>query len=176
MKLLYQEIRQQIEGNSSAEHVRLWNNQVNLWDKGEQIPFQMPAVFIDFPQLEWSQIGKGKQNSQLLTRLYIVFESFITAENEEDLDVFDLRDEVYLAVQDFKPTQSGKLQRVAESTDPNHTNLYVWTMDFRSTYTDIVAEFPRTPTTGEITTLTITPDLEIDATTYDGIRTSNEIT
>lgn len=174
MKLFYQELRTAIEVNTLAAHVRLWNNQVQLWDKGEQIPFQLPAVFIDFPSIIWSQIGRGKQNAQLTTRIYCVYESFLTDENEEDVEVFDFFNSVYLAVQDFKPTQSGKLQRISEQTDINHTNLYVWTMDFLSTYTDTNAQFPRGGAVTEITAVMLDTDLIIDLNTVDGIRTAKD--
>lgn len=174
MKDLYLELRAQIEAETSVSHVRLWNNQIELSEKGEQIPFQLPAVFIDFPQIEWAQLGKGTQNSVLSIRFYIVFESFHTAENEEDLAVFDLREEVYLALQDFKPNYCSKLTRVREQTDINHTNLYVWTMDYTATYQDNAAQFPRGGVTAEINTLVLTKDLQIDPATVDGIRTDKD--
>lgn len=172
MKQFYSELRAAIEANTVAAHVRLWNNQIQLWDKGEQIPFACPAVFIDFPSILWTQIGQGKQNAQLTTRIYCVYESFATNENEEDLDIFDFFNSVYLAVQDFKPTQSGKLQRISEQTDINHTNLYVWTSDYLSTYTDINAQNPRGGVTSQINTFNLDTDLIIDPNTVDGIRTA----
>lgn len=174
MKIFYQELRAAIEANTSALHVRLWNNQITLSEKGEQIPFKTPAVFIDFPSIIWTQIGKGKQNAQLTTRIYCVYESFTTDENEEDVQVFDFFNEVYKAVQDFKPTQSGKLQRTSEQTDINHTNLYVWTMDFISTYTDINAENPRNPTSATVSTLALDTELIIDPNTVNAIRTAKD--
>lgn len=178
MKSLYTDIRTQLETEISGIHVRLWNNQMTLLEEGQQIPFQVPAVFIDFPEITWLQGGKGAQRTAegFVVRLYIVFESFATAENEEDLAVFDLREDVYLAVQDFKPTQSGKLMRVAERTDTNHTNLYIWVMDFSSTFQDTVAQFPRGGVSAEINTLVLTKDLQIDPDTVDGIRTDKDFT
>lgn len=174
MKLFYQELRTAIEANTSAQHVRLWNNQIELSEKAQQIPFQFPAVFIDFPSILWTQIGQGRQNAQLTTRIYCVYESFATDENEEDLDVFDFFNQVYLAVQDFKPTQSGKLQRVSENTDPNHTSIYVWTMDFLSTYTDYAATFPRGGVPTVIGNLELDTKLVIDPNTVDAIRTAKD--
>ncbi len=174
MRDLYSELRTQIESETSVTHVRLWNNQIELIDKGEQIPFQFPAVFIDFPDINWAQRGNGTQTTDLTIRFYICFESFHTSENEEDLDVFTLRDSVYLALQDFKPTSAGKLMRTREETDPRHTNVYVWIMDFVSSYQDTVAQNPRNSTIGSIATLILTKDLQIDADTVDGIRTDFE--
>jgi hypothetical protein len=176
MRTLYTDIRTQIESNTSAAHVRLWNNQIELINKDEQIPFKFPAVFIDFPEIRWKQGGKGTQMTDegFIVRLYIVFESFHTSENEEDLEVFTLRNEVYLACQDFKPTQGGKLMRVAERTDVNHSNMYVWVMDFATSFQEITAQFPRGGVTAEIETLTLTKDLIIAPATVDGIRTDKE--
>lgn len=174
MKSLYEDIREQIEDNTSVTFVRLWNNQIQLSEDGQQIPFPFPACFIDFPLIEWAQRGKGTQNSDLTIRIHICFESFHTDKNEEDLALFDLREEVYLALQDFKPTNAGKLLRISEQTDTRHSNIYHWIMDFTTTYMDSVAQYPRGGVTAEIETLTINKDLIIDAGTVDGIRTDFE--
>lgn len=175
MKTLYQDIRTQLENATSVNHVRLWNNQMQLLEKGEQIPFQLPACFIDFPTIEWTQMGKDVQQAEkLLVRLYIVFESFTTSENEEDLAVFDLRQEVYLAIQQLKTTKGARLVRVAEQADPNHTNTYVWVMDFVTNFQDSVAQFPRGGITATIDTIDLPNSLQIDPNTVDGIRTDKE--
>jgi hypothetical protein len=177
MKTLYQNIRSQIESETSVTHVRLWNNQVSFAREGQQIPWNGgKAVFIDFPNIPWLQGGKGTQRTgdNFYVRLYLVFESYNTSENEEDLALFDFREEVYLAVQDFKPTQASKLSRINENTDTSHDNLYVWIMDFSTTFQDVVAQFPRGGVTAEIETLTLTKDLIIAPGTVDGIRTDKE--
>jgi hypothetical protein len=176
VRTLYSEIREQLEDETSAVHVRLWNNQIRLSEEGQQIPFEFPAIFIDFPFISWKQLGKGTQitDEGFIVRLYICFSSFHTSENEEDLEVFTLRNEVYLAMQDFQPTGAGKLERVSEQTDVNHTNMYMWVMDFKTSYQDITAQYPRNTVEGTITTLEITEDLQIDEDTVDGIRTDFE--
>ncbi len=174
MKTLYQNIRTQLEAHTSAAHVRLWNNQMQLSEEGQQIPFQFPACFIDFPTIEWKQLPKDVQQSEgLLVRIYIAFESFATFENEEDLAVFDLRQEVYLALQQFKPTKGSKLLRIAEQTDTRHSNVYLWVMDFVTNFQDSVGQYPRGGVTAQINTLTLTNDVQIDAGSVDGIRTDN---
>lgn len=176
MRALYEDIRERLENEITGLHVRLWNNQIELSNSGEQIPFGLPAVFIDFPTIEWVDLGKGTQQGNLIIRFYVCYESFHTAENEEDLDLFTLRQQVYLALQGFIATGAGALQRVSEQTDPRHTNIYVWVMDYSTSYQDKVAEFPRGLTTAEIETLTLSTDLIIDAGTVDGIRTDSEFT
>jgi hypothetical protein len=175
MRTLYSEIRTQLEAEISGVHVRLWNNQLQLSEEGQQIPFSFPAVFIDFPTIEWAQMGKGVQNAdRLIIRFYICYSSFHTDENEEDLEVFTLRENVFLALQDYKPTSSGKLQRIAEQTDPRHTNVYVWVMDYQTNFQETEAQYPRGGVTAEIETLTLDTDLIIDAGTVEGIRTDSE--
>lgn len=176
MKSLYQEIRAKLESEISGIHVRLWNNQIQLSEEGMQIPFPTPAVFIEFPSIPWMQGGKGTQRTDegFFIRLHIIFYSENAVENEEDLGLFDLRESVYMAVQDFKPTQAGKLDRFFETTDVNHTNLYDWMMDFRTTFQDTAAQFPRGGVTAQINTLTLNTDLIIDPGTVDGIRTAKE--
>ncbi len=175
MRVLYEELREQLEDSITGVHVRLWNNQVRLSEEGQQIPFTFPAVFIDFPTIVWQQMGKGVQNTEVMVvRLYVCYESFHTSENEEDLEIFTLREDVYMALQDFKPTASSKLQRIAEQTDPNHTNVYVWVMDYQTNLQETEAQYPRGGVEAEIETLVLTTDLIIDADTVDGIRTDKE--
>jgi hypothetical protein len=174
MKALYQELRARLESETSAEHVRLWNNQMELLEKNEQIPFQFPAIFIDFLDINWRQLGKGTQIADLTVRFYVCFSSFHTTENEEDVTMFDLVQEVYLVLQDYKPSMGGKLTKTREETDTRHTNMYVWIMDYTTTYQDVVAQNPRNSTEAEITTLTLSTDLIIDPDTVEGIRTDFE--
>jgi hypothetical protein len=176
MRSLYTEIRAKLEAEISGVHVRLWNNQVEFSEAGEQILFTYPAVFIDFPNIPWKQGGKGTQRTdeEFFIRLHICSENTNTSEGEEDLAVFDLRDQVYLAVQDFKPTQSGKLMRSNEGMDTKHTNVYEWIMDFKATFQDTLAQFPRGGVTAQINTLTLATDLQIDPNTVDGVRTDKD--
>jgi hypothetical protein len=176
MRTLYEEIRAQIEtAATSIKHVRLWNNQVRLSEEGQQIPFQTPACFIDFPLIQWVQKGKGTQDSRFTVRIYVIFESFHTDENEEDLEVFTVRDEVYMALQDFKPTDAGKLMRITEQTDTNHTNLYTWIIDFETQYLETLAQFPRNSQLATVEELILDTDLVIAESTKEKIRTAGEI-
>jgi hypothetical protein len=175
MKALYQEIRARLEAETSAAHVRLWNNQIDSAEQNKEIPHLFPAIFIDFPMIEWFQKGKGTQNADMMTvRLYICNESFHTAENDEDVAIFDLREEVFLALQDWKPTHAGKLERRTEQTDTRHTNIYTWIIDFTTSYQEVTAQFPRNSQTATIDTVTFIKDFQISSGTTDGIRTDKE--
>lgn len=176
MKDLYQEIRAQIEANTSVTHVRLWNNQTRWSEEGSQIPFKYPAVFVEFPNITWIQGAKGTQKTaeEFTIRLHICFESYNTDEQEEDLALFDLRQEVYMAVQDFKPTMAGVLQRRAEQSDPEHTNVYKWVMDFTTQYQDNTAMTPRDSVTAQLNTININAFMQIDPNTTDGVNTDKD--
>jgi hypothetical protein len=80
-----------------------------------------------------------------------------------------------MALQDFKPTDAGKLMRITEQTDTNHTNLYTWIIDFETQYLETLAQFPRNSQLATVEELILDTDLVIEESTKEKIRTAGEI-
>ncbi len=120
-------------------HVRLFNNQFKEVVDGKIDPFVFPCLFLeDISTHQTVQIGAGFATEELIYRIYIGKE-FVDAMDgtmDQDLTVFLLRDAVIQTLQNFLPTACTPLLRINEEEDFNHTNIYVYKIDFRTALID----------------------------------------
>ena len=56
-KEIYQGIITALSTVSDIRHIDLWNRQVEFLE--EESPFEMPAVFVEFGQIDWTQLKGG---------------------------------------------------------------------------------------------------------------------
>jgi hypothetical protein len=120
----------------SIQHIRMWNNQLDFMESGEQIPFLFPAVFVDFSTIEFSDVGDKWQTINLEMNLHICSELWNDTDQEENLIVFDLKDEIYKALGQVKIDNSTPLVRILEQTDTTHTNIYHYIQTWSFSITD----------------------------------------
>ena len=131
-------------------HINEWNNQLAQMNEGEQMTFPLPSAFIeiisDTPKI---QLGNGVQLYDPLTvRIHILHEKY----NENgyfyrDLDVFDTKQDVYLALQKFEPLNASTFVCISETQDNDHANVYHFMIDFATNLMDFSAKEPRNPLT-----------------------------
>ena len=112
-------------------HLRMWNSQLGYMETGEQIPFLFPAVFVDFSNIDYSDLGNKWQNGTLQVDLHICDEMWNGAYEEENLEVFDLKELIYKALSQTKLGLSAPITRINEQTDPTHTNIYHYIQSYR---------------------------------------------
>lgn len=68
------------------KHCDLWNRQVEFME--QETPFETPAVFVEFTNIEWRTLGQHVQDADLTVRLHIVTPWYAnTASNVIDSDV-----------------------------------------------------------------------------------------
>lgn len=153
MKQLYLDIKTQLEAQATdIVFIQLYNNQFALLKSGNAT-FARPAVFVEFIVNSIMQLGGGIQLYDLTVRLHICHD-FLNGDNMgEDLDVYDLAEEVYAAMQAFETTGSSAFVRIGEKDDDDYTNIYHYMMDFGTTYIDATTQQPinsiqTTPPTG----------------------------
>lgn len=138
----------QLELRCPLVHVNEWNNQFAQMETGEQMTFPLPCAFVeiitDSPTV---QLGQGVQlYDPLVVRIHIGGEKY----NEENylyrnMDIFDTKQDVYLALQKFEPANASTFVRVSEAQDNDHTNIYHYTIDFATNLMDFSAQEPRNP-------------------------------
>ncbi len=136
----------QLELRCPLIHINEWNNQLAQLESGEQMTFPFPAAFVeiisDTPAV---QLGQGVQLYDPLTvRVHVLAEKY----NEEsylyrNLDVFDTKQDVYLALQKFEPANASTFVRISETQDNDHTNIYHYMIDFATNLMDLSAQEPR---------------------------------
>ena len=131
-------------------YVALWNNQAQYFendsDQDTLIPFQRPAIFIEFlNDLEIEQLGNGVQIFDPLTiRVHIIVDQFDAMDGtmEQNLSIFPFKQQVYATLQGFEPQGAVAFVRIQETQDYEHTNIYHFMQDYRTNYVDFGVNKP----------------------------------
>jgi len=148
------------------QFVQLWNNQLDSLKAKDteaniMYSFSLPALFIEFMNLETEQLGNGNQvYANLVVRIHILHRQEDAGDGtlEQNLAVLALRDAVQMALQNFRPAGSSEFIRQKQEMDYHHNNVYHYIMDYGCTLVDTITSQP----VGFITTTEpINPDIEI---------------
>jgi hypothetical protein len=150
MKQLLLDIKEVLDTISDVKYSAMYNNQfesINQQDPNNYFAFPLPAVFVEFDNNNApNYIGNGVQIYEpLVVRFHIGMEQLDsgTGTFDENLDIFDLKNKIYLAFQNWHTEGSGTFNRTSEVQDYNHNNLYIWQMEFTTSYIDQFAIEPR---------------------------------
>lgn len=149
--------------------VELWNSQ--LENEEEEIPFNFPAVFIEFPLIPWTTtnqppptignqgdiIGEQKGIDALIT-LHIAFSQLENVTVSFPI-ISPTIDRVYFAVHKLSGDFYSQLLRVEERQDTDHNRVIDWQMDFLTT---LFQCGEKDSDLTEIPGGTITPEIIID--------------
>lgn len=159
LKTLYTELRTELESITALKYVRLYNNQFEHENDNEA--FLYPCAFISFEPTECRDLLMGVQQYDFNVCIYLGFESYKT----EDIDVLDLKQEIYTKLHRFNSTSKmfSMLSRISDTQNFDHNNTQVYEIRFRVTGKDFDADIrPNTE---------ITPTLSLEAnfSLYDGI-------
>lgn len=156
-KDLYLAVRQQILDKVPAvKHVLLFNNQFDR--DTEEEAFTYPCVFFEFVQLIHSGVTLNQQKSDIQIRLHIGYESLFT----EDLGIFDLIQDINVAIQGFSGPLFSGLQRIEERQDLDHDMCNIWQIDYECNLTDCATDPRANLKEHTIATLVINKELDID--------------
>lgn len=143
-------------------YVRMFNNQFeNAVANNTTYDFPLPCVFVEFENAnEPKQLGMGYQLYEpLMVRLHLGVNELDSADGnlDQNLNVYDLKDKLYKAMQKFEPTKASLFIRTNEEQDYNHSNIYVFVQTYKTTFLDTNMAEPENPTyTTPVTDLTIT--------------------
>jgi hypothetical protein len=151
--------------SAMPQFVQLWNNQLESLkakDTEENImySFSLPALFIEFLNLETEQLGNGNQvYANLVVRIHILhrLEDAGDGTLEQNLAVLGLRDAVQTALQNFRPAGASEFIRQKQEMDYNHNNVYHYIIDYGCTYIDTLTS---QPVDGVTTSESIIPEIE----------------
>lgn len=130
--------------------IQMFNNQFELIESQETYSFPFPCCFIEFlADNPVQQLGNGVQIYDPLTvRIHIGhdFYNAIDGTQEQDLEVFDLKQKVFKALNKFEPNGATVFIRFSETQDTNHTNVYHFIQDYKTNYVDWDRSEPINPT------------------------------
>lgn len=128
------------EGNQVFKHFDLWNEQVEFIE--DETPFEVPAVFIEFRGITWSDTMQNVQRAQFPVRLHVVTEwkgsecegSLYQDKALERLDIVDgLAKHLFNWRHQEGTTDIQRMQRSASYTNHNHGELVEDIEDFTCT-------------------------------------------
>jgi hypothetical protein len=159
--------------NTMPQFVQMWNNQLESLktsdtERNIMYSFSLPALFIEFRNADTEQLGNGNQiYPNLVVRIHILhrLEDAGDGTMEQNLAVFDLRDAIQVALQNFRPAGASEFIRQKQEMDYNHNNVYHYIMDYGCTYIDTLTNQPLDSIT---TTQPVNPDINssYDPTPY----------
>lgn len=164
-KNLYLAIKEHLKTNvPKVKTFRLYNNQFESEELEDA--FKYPAVFLEFENIEFRPTTANNENTDLTLNFRVGFPSLKT----EDLEVFDLLNEIYLALQGFYG-----FIRIREIQETAGDNVSVWQQIYRTTLIDDVADITTNRKKVVIPEVQVDTDLIINPETVEGIRTENKI-
>lgn len=140
-----------------VRHVALWRNQIAR--EKLEIPFQYPAIFIEFlPTNYMEHSSQTYQSVELMVRLHLCFQS----KKNEDLDIFTFAQEVYTKMQLKQYGYFGVLKRRYEEQDFDHTNIQDFIQDYAVGQGKDFGADARPTTEATIENIIITPEITND--------------
>ncbi len=159
------------DGSVVSPHVRVWNNQLKSEEGREIYSFPKPAFFVEIATpVAFEVIGQGFRSADINIKVHIIHE-FYNADDgtfEQDLVIFDLRDQVIQLLTYFTPSGCGPLTCISEEMDYDHNNLYHLVLDFVCNFTDSKgSRYDPQSNNGYIASIPPT-DLEVQATVEQG--------
>lgn len=153
------------DGNNVALYARVWNNQLRSEHEGKLYDFPKPAAFLEIiSPVQYQEIGGNFRNADLGINIHLINEYFNgDGTFEQDLAVFDLRDQIIALLSQYKPTGCGLMVCVNESQDYDHDSVYHFVLGFLVNFIDSKGSPYDPPRGGYIDSVPPT-NLEIDVT------------
>lgn len=152
-KEIYIALKQEIESNlPKLKKVALFNNQFE--NESVENPFEYPCCFLQFSPVNFKDLTMGVQQVEITLTTHLGFESY----KDEDVDVLDLKQELYKVVQRFQYLNGNMsmFTRIAERPNYDHNNIQVYETDYKFTVKDFTADIRPTKTVTATPVITAT--------------------
>lgn len=161
LKTSYLELLAKITELTQVKHIDMYAGQYLNEESGEELPFPVPAVFIEFTDIPTQELGQLAQEGEALLRFHIVSDVVVnevsnsTNENirSNALNHLNLIDEFHALISKFSGTHFNSLSRTDVSADTNPSDIFVHIVSYMTRFTDISAVKTYRP---------VTPVIKID--------------
>ena len=128
-KHIYLSIKQRLKSILGTDeepiikHFDLWNQQTDFLE--QETPFNTPAVFIEFGEANWHQLGNRISDADLTVRLHIITRDFMQTADYSPLEMdalsyLDLIDIICSKMQGFAPAHCNRMMRTRSIPNHNH--------------------------------------------------------
>jgi len=123
-----------------------WNNQLN--NEEEDLPFNFPAIFMEYDPINWQTLGRKRQAAIVTFRLYIAIDNLMEKSSNEkekiregalkDTDIISC---IFKALQGYNGGGCfGSITRNNEIPDHNSDAIQVPVLEFRTRLVDNYAQ------------------------------------
>ena len=138
------------------QFIDLWNNNVVTLSGGAVWP--MPAVFVEFEQIEWRQQNNGVRRGDVAVRQHIVTCAVVTHGHADPkmpdvLTFLDLIDQINAAMQGLRGENFAGFQLTTSATNHDHAELMESVERYVTSAQDTTAVPKSSQITGIIPTL-----------------------
>ena len=125
-KKIFKAIAEALAEARGIKFVDLWNNQIQTLNGGTA--FAVPAVFIEFEELNWKQQNRGARRGDLAVRLHVITRTVVThgfqdPKIDEALELFDLLDNINAVMQGLRGEHFTGIMLTTSATNHDHTEL-----------------------------------------------------
>lgn len=170
LKTFYKELKSNIHYYlPEVKTIARFNNQFEHsngdGEKGRnESAFNYPAVYLEFNDFEFRQLGLGVLEYDFNLTLHIGWKSL----KKEDEEIFTFLERLYWVVQRFQQGSSARLSKTEEVWDTNHDNITIITSKYRG-YDKEFNRYVLTPPDYTLDTITgfTQTDIIVSATTFD---------
>lgn len=137
MKELIIEIRNWIQKHvPEVKYIAVYNGQFDHLESGDNWIMGLPAVFIELQSNSINQLGRFAEQLDLQVTLHIAHEFYNGDRMDENLEVFDLKQKIYLHMKNFRGDKTASFTRTSELQDFNSNNVYHFTQTYETSITD----------------------------------------
>ena len=121
------------------QYVAIYNNQISNEEEGEDV-FDKPACFVEVDTGDYTPMLGGIGATDITYRLRIVGAEFdaTNGTRDQNLTIFEYRDLVKRYLVNFTPLNGSRMMHIAEMQDTDHTAIYVWIMEFKTAFIDVI--------------------------------------
>jgi len=160
--IFFNEIQTQLNTALPNLYVRLFKNQFDELEDGDNYSFPFPCCFIEFINNEHiKMLGNGVQlYDPLIVRLHIGHLEYDSTDGQLDqnLNILGVKDQIFTILQKWKSTKSSIFVRTDEQMHVQHDQVSVFIQEYTTTLTD---DSLREPVGGQQTTPTTDLDLTV---------------
>ena len=103
----------------------------------ETFPFPCTFIEVQMPE-DHAQLGGGITDSTVTFKIHIGSVEYDAQDGtlEENKTIFAYRDDVVAALTHYQPTGCGRLMKIREQQDYEHTNVYHYIIEFQCAFID----------------------------------------
>lgn len=120
--------------------VARWNDQIKQWKTGKGFPTQKPCCFVEVDKGKAASMGLGVSlYKDVCVKVHLIDWQIDAGDGtlDENVEVEFYRDATITALSKFFPLHGGCLNMESEDQDYEHTGVYHYIIEFKTSFSDL---------------------------------------